>query len=338
MDNAQGGPTTIIATMSRVDRATKKALRERERKERSASRRSSAPELATRYAALFEQLTRAHCVKYERRDWARIAQVGLVEPAVQAHALEKKARRALANYRPGIIDGLLGLQRDRRRALAAKVLEAAKKDAELYGTARRNAALHNLDVGRAAAVMALDASAVSAALEGHLPIAALQPILEGLAVAMPSAGRLVVHIDMLELDAMPDESVTFNDAGRSVHALMAPAARHELHLSYVCSAALRVGLEVLSVAPIDRIDLLARCFLPSAAGKGEAELCPIAHVRLTHEQFEAMDLRRMEPVSTLTALGGRLDWDAGRGFAPIAIEDLKLAAPAPPPQRLATPA
>ncbi|WP_312160776.1 hypothetical protein [Phenylobacterium sp.] len=336
--DAQGGPTTIIATMSRVDRATKKALRERERKERSTARRSAAPELAARYAALFEQMTRAHCVKYERRDWVKIAEVGPVEPAVRAHALEKKARRALANYRPGIIDGLFGLQQDRRRALAAKVLEAAKKDAELYGMARRNADLHNLDISLAAAMTALDYGAIETALQAHLPIPALQPILEGLAVAMPGPGRLVVHIDMLELDALPDESVELNDAGRSVHALITPTARHELQLAYVCSAALRVGLEVMTVVPIDRIDILVRCFLPAAKARGEAEQYPIAHLRLTHEQLKAMDLRRMEPVSTFTALGGRLDWDVGRGFAPIAIEDLKLSGPAAPPERLAAPA
>lgn len=335
---AQGGPTTIIATMSRIDRTTKKALRERERKERSGARRSSAPELAGRYADLFEQLTRAHCMKYERRDWAKAAELGPVEPSVRAHALEKKARRALANYRPGVIDGLLGLQADRRRALAAKVLEAAKKDAELYARARRNADLHNLDVGLAAAITALEFPAIEAALKAHLPFPALQPILEGLAVDMPSPGRLVVHIDMLELDALPDESVELNDAGRSIHALIAPAARHELQLAHICSVALRVGLEVMSIVPIERIDLLARCFLPSAKGRGEVEQHPIVHLRLTHEQLRAMDLRRMEPVSTVTALGGRLDWNVGRGFAPIGIDDLKLAAPPAPSQRLAAPA
>lgn len=336
--DAQGGPTTIIATMSRVDRATKKALRERERKERSTARRSSAPELAARYAALFEQLTRAHCQKYERRDWAKIAEVGPVEPSVRAHALEKKARRALANYRPGVIDGLLGLQADRRRALTARVLEAAKKDAELYARAKRNADLHNLDVGLAAAITALEFPAIEAALKAHLPLPELQPILEGLAVEMPGPGRLVVHIDVLELDALPDESIGLDDAGRSVHAMISPGARREMHLTHVCSVALRVGQEVMSVVPIDRIEVLARCCLPSPKGRGETEQQPIVHLRLTHQQLTSMDLRRMEPVSTLTALGGRLDWDVGRGFAPIAIDDLKLTAPAPPPLRLAAPA
>jgi hypothetical protein len=326
--------------MSRVDRATRKALRERERKERSTARRSSAPELAARYEALFEQLTRAHCVKYERRDWGAIAETGPVEPAVRAHALEKKARRALTNYRPGIIDGLLGLQADKRRALAERVLDAAKKDADLYGRAKRNADLHNLDVALAEPVAALDFGAIETALKAHIPARELAPILEGLGVDMPSAGRLVVHVDVLELDALPDESVRLNDAGRSVHALLTPTARREMHLANVCSVVLRVGLEVMAVVPIERLDLLARCALPGAKDGGEAEHHPILHVRLGHEALKAMDLRRLEPVSTVAALGARLDWEIGRGFAPIPIEDLKLVAQRgrDAPERLAAPA
>lgn len=334
--DASGAPRTIIATMSRVDRATKKALRARERKERAAVRRSTAPELATRYMELFEQLTRAHCVKYERRDWARIIETGPVEPAVQAHALEKKARKALANYRPGVIDGLLGLQQDRRRALAAKVLEAAKKDAQLYSQAKRNAELHNLDLSLATAIMAWDFNAIEAALKAHVPVQDLAGIIEGLGVDMPTPGRLVVHLDVLELDAMPDESVALTEAGKSVHSPLSSAARREMHLANVCSAVLRVGVEVLSVVPIEKIDLLARGFLPGKTADG-FEQHPILHVRLSHEALRQMDLRRLEPVSTVSALGARISWEIERGFAPIPIEDLKLTAP-PKPAPSAAPA
>lgn len=333
--DAAGAPRTIIATMSRVDRATKKALRDRERKAREGVKRSTAPDLAARYEVLFEQLTRAHCVKYERRNWREILETGLVEPAVRANALEKKARHAMTNYRPGVIDGLLGLQQDRRRALAAKVLEAAKKDAELFARAKRNAELHNLDVELAERMMALNIEAIETALKAHMPAAELAPVLEGLGVDMPVAGKLVVHLDVLELDAMPDESVGLNDNGRSVHAYLSTAARREMHLANVCSAVLRTGVEVLSVVPIDQIEILARGFLPGKTRDG-LEQHPILHVRLTHEALRAMDLRRLEPVSTVTALGARISWEIDRGFGPIPIADLKLTAP-PKAQPLATP-
>ncbi|WP_309644785.1 hypothetical protein [Phenylobacterium sp.] len=325
--DVQGSAKTIIATMNRIDRATKKALRDRERKDRATARRSTAPELAAKYDALFEALTRAHCVPYARLDWNEIAGAGLVEPAARANALEQKARRALANYQPGIIDGLFGLGQDRRRALAEKVLQAAKKDAEIYAQAKRNAEIHNLDVGLAAGVLALDPAAIEQALKAHIPAAELAPLIEGLGFHMPAPGRIVVYLDALELDAIPEEAVEIGDNGRSVYIPLAREIRAEMHLANVCAATLRIAVEVMTVVPVDVIDVVTRCFLPTA--RGDVEQQPVVHVKVPHQALKAMDLRRLEPVSTITALGGRIDWEVERGFAPIRIDDLKLTAPKP---------
>lgn len=324
--------------MTWIERTTNRAARDRARKERTKAKRGTSPELAARYEALFEQLTRAHCVSYQRLNWLEIAEAGLVEPAVKADALERKARRALANYNPGVIDSLFGLGAERRRTLAEKVLAAAKKDAALFAKAKRNAQVHNLDVQLAAGVVALDFASIEAALQAHFPVDDLRPALEGVAIDMSPSGKLVVHVDMLELDALPDESVGLGEGGRAVHALIAPTARHEFHLANVCSVILRVAVEVMSVVPIESIEVLGRC-VPANA-KGPADPQPIVHVRISHQALGAMDLRRMEPVSTVTAMGGRINWDIGRGFGPIKIDDLALSAPRQPPQAepLAAPA
>lgn len=327
--DARDTARTIIATMNRIDRATKRALRERERKERPTAKRSTAPSAAAAYEALFEQLTRPHCVGYERLDWNEIATRGLVEPAIRRNELEQKARRKLANYQPGLIDALFGNGAERRRALAEKVLEAAKKDAELYAIAKRNAEMHNLDVNLAASVMALDLNSIETALKAHVPAKDLATILEGFAVTMPMPGKLVVYIDALELDAMPDESVDLGDNDRSVYRQLPEGLRQEMHLANVCGVTLRVGLEVMQVVPVDAVDIVTRCFLPNA--RGDFDQHPVIHVKLPHHALKAMDLRRLEPVSTITALGGRINWEIGRGFAPVRVDDLKLTATAPQP-------
>lgn len=322
---------TIIATMNRIDRATKKALRDRERKERPTAKRSTSPTVANAYEALFEQLTRAHCVGYERLDWNEIATRGLVEPAIRRNELELKARHKLATYQPGLFDALFGNGADRRRALAEKVLEAAKKDAELYAQAKHNAEVHNLDVNLAGSVMALDLNAIETALKAHVPVQSLAKVLEGFAVTMPAPGKLVVYIDALELDAMPDESIDIGENDRSVYRPLPEGLRYEMHLANVCAVTLRVGLEVMQVVPVDAVDIVTRCCLPNR--RGDVEQHPVVHVKLPHHALKAMDMRRLEPVSTITALGGRLDWEVGAGFSPIRIDDLKLtvAQPRQPP-------
>jgi hypothetical protein len=322
---------TIIPTMNRIDRATKHAIRDRERKERDA-RRAKKPEAdaaaVARLDAQIERLTRAHCVKYERKDWNEIAQRGLVEAAPRSNAREMAARKALARYEPGVIDSLFGLGKDRRRELAERVLSAAKADQMAYEKAKKAAEAHNTDVQAAAGVLALDMNAIETTLKANIDRDAIGAALEGFAVLQASPGRFIVFIDGLEYDAMPDETCGQLPNGTAAFQALPAANIHELHLSNICSISLRVGLEVLGTIGVDVIEIVTRCHLPKPGGK-DTEQFPVLYVKLPHAALSRMDLRKLEPVSTITALGGRLDWDTTRGFAAIPIDDLRLFADAP---------
>lgn len=321
---------TVIATMNRIDRATKRTLRERERKERPAARARKADTTvanAAKYDKLVENLTRAHCIKYARKDWNTIASQGLVEPAPRTHTKEQIARKKLARYEPGLIDALFGLGADRRRALAEAVLTAAKEDADLYNRGKRAAEAHNLDVKLASSVLALDLSAIEQTLRINLDLEAITPALEGFAITMPSSGRIIIYLDALELDAIPDEAIIAVDNERAGYAVMPMANIQEMHISNVCSITLRIGTEVLAVVGGDSVEVVTRCHQPGRTG--EYEQHPVLYVRLPHAALSRMDLTQLEPVSCITALGGRLDWDASRGFAPIRIDDLRLTDPTP---------
>jgi hypothetical protein len=322
----------IIPTFNRIDRATKRAARERLRKERESGRRPRAElslEAPARSDALIEQLTRVHCAPYNRLDWHEIAGRTLVEPAMRANAKELVARRNLAAYRPGVIDSMFGLEAEKRRKLTERVLEAAKADAILYAKAKRNAEVHNLDINLAGAVLALDPPSIDTAIRAHMPVDELTPVLEGFGAFFPSPKRLVVLIDALERDALPDEMCELLESGKIGYMPTPYAQLNELHIANVCSAALRVGMEILATVPLDSIEVISRCFLPNPQTR-DFDQHPIVYVKMTHEALSRMDLRRLEPVSTITALGGRIDWDNTRGFAPIRIDDLKLAPQARP--------
>lgn len=326
---------TIIPTMNRIDRVTKHAVRVRERKDRAA-RRAKKPELATvaaaRQDALIEALTRAHCVKYERKDWNLIGRQGLVEAAPKSNAKEMAARKLLARYEPGILDSLFGLGKDRRRELAERVMSAMKADQQAYEKAVKAAAAHNVDVNAAPGVMALDMNAIEVTLKANIDAQTIGVALEGFAVLQASPGRFIVFIDGLEFDAMPDETCVLAPDGTAAYLPLPEANIQEMHLSNICSASLRVGMEVLGGIGVDAVEVVARCHLPK--GGGQTEQYPVLYVKLPHAALAKMDFRKLEPVSTVTALGGRLDWDSTRGLAPIGIDDLKLyaqAPPAPPP-------
>jgi hypothetical protein len=329
---------TIIPAWNRVDRATRRVMRERERKDRAATR-AKKPELAevvvARMDAELSRLTRAHCIAYARKDWNEIARRGLMEVPPRANTREQAARKALARYEPGVIDSLFGLGKDRRRELAAKVMSAAKADTAAYEKAKKAAEAHNSDVAAAAGVLAMDLAAIENTLKANVDRDAVGPALEGFAVVHSAPGRFVVVIDALELDAMPDETVGSDADNRAVYGPLPPANIREIHLANVCSISLRIGAEVLATVGMDAVEVLTRCHLPNAVGPG-TEQQSVLYVKLPHAALERMDLKKLEPVSTVTALGGRLDWDVERDFAPIPIDDLRLFPQREQPQAMAS--
>ena len=329
--SGQDTARTIIPAWNRIDRATKQVVRDRERKEREA-RRMKKPEpgeaAVAQHDALLERLTRAHCIKYQRKDWNEISRRGMMEPAPRSNAREQAARKALARYEPGVIDSLFGLGKDRRRELAAKVIAAAKADQATYEKNKRAADAHNADVAAAAGVLAMDLMALESTLKANIDRETVGGALEGFAIAQPSPGRFIVFIDALEAAAMPDETCQIGPTGQAVYMPLPEANIQEVHLSNVCSISLRVGVEVLATVGVDAVEVLTRCHLPNRVGNG-TEQHPVLYVKLPHVAIERMELEKLEPVSTVTALGGRLDWDTTRGFAAIGVDDLKLFAEPP---------
>ena len=329
--SGQDTARTIIPAWNRIDRATKQVVRDRERKEREA-RRLKKPEpgeaAVAQHDALLERLTRAHCIKYQRKDWNEISRRGMMEPAPRSNAREQAARKALARYEPGVIDSLFGLGKDRRRDLAAKVIAAAKADQATYEKNKRAADAHNADVAAAAGVLAMDLMALESTLKANFDRETVGAALEGFAIAQPSPGRFIVFIDALEAAAMPDETCQIGPTGQAVYMPLPEANIQEIHLSNVCAVSLRVGVEVLATVGVEAVEVLTRCHLPNRVGDGTSQY-PVLYVKLPHVAIERMELQKLEPVSTVTALGGRLDWDTTRGFAAIGVDDLKLFAEPP---------
>jgi hypothetical protein len=100
-----------------------------------------------------------------------------------------------------------------------------------------------------------------------------------------------------------------------------------LHRANICSVALRVGLEVLTVAPIPTVDVVVECDLPDPS-TGETSRWPVLHLRAAHRAFLETPPGRLDPVEVASALGARMDWSPGEGFRAIQPETAAQTSPA----------
>jgi hypothetical protein len=322
-------PAAIVPPMNRVERIAGRGLRDRERKERGRRRATRAE--ASAHEALIACLTQVHQVAFERMDWRNVVDVGPVAPAVKRDAHSAAAKRELSDYRPSMLDALLGFEAAKRRKLTDRVVDAARVDAEAYGRALEAANAHNRILKLAPDVAALKAEAIAGALRAGTIASAFRDVVEGFEVVARPGGRLIGYVDLLEFDALPDEACTLSNGGFPSHAQISLAERRQLQLANGCSVVLRAAVELLRVAPVDTVEVVAR--LCRSGGLSEDDAYPVLYLRLPLAALARLDLRKLEAASTVAALKARLDWNSVRGFAPIGLDDLGLAEP-----RLAAPA
>lgn len=314
-------PVTVIPALSRVDRAAGRLVRDSDRKRRDASRRRATRADVEAHEALIVRLTEIHKVTPTRVDWSLIEAEGPVAPAIARDATSAAARKKLADYRPTLMDNLLGVEREKRRELMEKVIEATKVDAELWARAKAEADIHNRLLALAPDVRALKLEAIGGALAIRGALAPLKDLVEGVTLHEPTPGRIVARVDLVEFDALPDEACL---AGPTSAAWigMSAAERAELQLANACSLSLRVAVEILQVAPAEAVEVVAR--LCRTGGLVESDLHPVLHVKIPLAALVKLQLRKVDAAPTVAAFGARVAWTPARGLSPIDLEALGL--------------
>lgn len=314
-------PAQILAPMSRVDRVTARSLRESERRQRTGERRRAGKADVDGWEALVARLTQAHHVTFKRIDWAEIEAMGPVAPNVARDAVSSVARKKLQDYRPSLADSLLGRERERRRELTEKVIEAAKGDAALYARAKAEADTHNRKLALAAEVRALNPDAIAGVLKADGLAKALKDTLEAFSLRAEGA-RLIAQVDLIEFDALPEEECKTGATGTAWTELSG-ADRAQLQLNNACSVALRVAVEVLQVAPLETVEVVARICRPT--GTADTDFDAVLHVKVPAMAIAKANLKKMEAPTVISALGARFNWTSTRGLSAIDLDDIGLA-------------
>ncbi|MFN3520880.1 MAG: hypothetical protein ACK4YQ_01430 [Phenylobacterium sp.] len=319
----------ITRPSSRVERVAKRLARDKDRQDRH-QRRGESPEATAAEAAALEAriaaLTQVHHLAYDPQDWASVAARGEFAYPTRSNLNEAAARKALTSFRPGLLDRLLGLDQDKRRALAARVAEAAARDEAAYRVARKVVDEHNAEVQFALRLLDLDVPTIEKSLLTHTTLATIGPAIEGVRVHVPARGRLVVVVAGLDLEDMPDEGCE-RQGGKLVFRPLARGAMAALHRQCVCSAALRVAAEVLSAAPVEWVEVVVECDITDRV-TGQVERAQVLHVKVGHRALAETRLEDLDPVQAVKDFGGRMEWTAAESFAPIETPDLALPAAA----------
>lgn len=319
---------SIDLTMDRIEREAKRAAEAKALEARfgqGAEGRVGPAAEAEALARRIAELTQCHRVAYRPTDWASVALKPRIQ-VIRTNDREAEARRALNSFRPTFFQRLFGLDRDKRRALAARVAEAVVEDEKAYRTAWKAAQRENSQIDFACKLAELDLRTINDAVAEHTEIAAAAGAVRRYRFAVPTKGRFQILLEAYDLVDLPSEEAERQPNGRALFKPMPQGRRHQLHGANVCASALRFAVEMLGFLPLDQVEVIVHGDLRDS-GTGLFERHPILHLTLTHQQAAATPFGPVDPMTLAAKLGARINWTIQQGFGPIPLPEdgLELA-------------
>lgn len=304
--------------MRAMDRAAKQAERQRVARQQSLHRQAhldASARAAAEYKEIVEALTGAHRVPLSRKDWLTTATAPDLPMPERRSDAEDAAASRLAGYAPGWIARTFGRERKERDRLADEVAASRARDDAAHSAATAAARARNAAIAAARLVVDRDPDAMVAALDEHSALGSLPFSVEGVDTLLLD-GRMIAIVDGLDLEDMPQETVTLLKSGKVSVKELPVGKRLEMHRDAVCSAAIRVAMEFLSALPLEGVEVLMLTDILER-GTGHMQSLPVLHLRATGQALGALNLPRTQAVAVVERLGGHMEWSKREGFRAI---------------------
>ena len=304
--------------MRAMDRAAKQVERQRVARQQALHRQAhldASAMAAAEYEEILEALTGAHRVPLSKIDWLTTATAPEVPVPARSSELEEAAASRLADYTPGWFVRMLRGEQKARDRLADEVEIARGQDNAAHAAAVLAARSRNVEIAAAQRVVDRDPDAMVAALDDHSALGDLPFSVEGVDTLLVD-GRTIAIVDGLDLEDMPEETVTLLKSGKASVKDLPASKRQELHRDAICSAAIRVTMEFLSVLPIDEVEVLMLTDILDR-GTGHIHGAPVLHLRATSQALGALNLPRTQAAAVVERLGAHMDWSKRDGFRAI---------------------
>ncbi|MCI3132061.1 hypothetical protein [Phenylobacterium aquaticum] len=309
----------MVRTLRAIDREAKRAQRQRVAYERAAQRQAlleASADAAQQYEALIAALIGAHRIAFRRRDWLTLATEPV--PPIPQPSTEKEdaARLVETAYRPGWFARTFGLEAGQRSKLAAAVLAGRAADEVDLENRIQAADARRSEIEFAQSVVAQDHAATAEALDRYSELGGLPFSLEEVDVVFTEDKRLIAMVDGLDLEDMPEQSVTLLQSGKASIKALARTRILELHRDTICAGSMRVALECLQTLPLDAVEVVMHTdILDPATGHIQSE--PVLYLRVAAQALETLNLVRSEASPLVERLGGHFDWNKRDGFRAI---------------------
>lgn len=259
-------------------------------------------------------------------DWQSMASVQPPSEPARSRKNEKRARKALDNFKPGIFVRALRREKKKKASLVSALEEAKKIDEDKYNHALKTYEDEFDDWQKskdlAQRVLSNDKEALVEAIRELNPFGDISKLGSSLSFEINDESASVVEatLHVHGDEVLPKETKSLLKSGRLSVKATPKAKFFELYQDYVCSCVIRVANELFAILPISFVIVTAVDNLLNTK-TGHIEETPVLSVAVPRKTLSALNLDSIDPSDAMGNFVHRMDFKKTRGFG--ATERLK---------------
>ncbi len=343
---ASGGKKVLkelAAATRRAEREAKKRQRELERRRKEMAK-AEARQQAEYEVELFEneidRLLSVHKDEPETWNWKKLSEAPDPPPPADDGPLERAAREALANYKPGFFENLFGGAKKKIAELEAQIQAGRKNDAINLSAARRR---HEEEGAQAEAQRAFarrmldgDTDAYTQALTEINPFEEISELGASISFPLVEPKRISVRVQARGEGVVPAEEHKLTATGKLSTKAMAKGRFYEIYQHYLCGCALRIARELFALLPLDEALVnVVTVGVDSRTGHDTDET--LISVIMPRSQFSKLNFKRLTPPASMELFEHRMQFRKTAGPKPVKALTFDNPTPSKPAQEKSAP-
>lgn len=320
-------------------RMEREAERERRRREKEESRAARLRELQAQRDEKIEALERAqnevedeqeylnqlislHKEQSEIIDWEKeLNTPPPIEPS-KSNRREEEAILALNSYQPGFWDKVTGKDKREIARLSSNLMVRKQEDEQEFQYAfavyQNQYSEWELKRELAQQILAGNIEAYSDAITELNPFAAISNLGSNISFSIADLKTIAVELTVNGEKVIPSELKSLTKSGKITTKSTPKNRFYELYQDHVCSAVIRVALELFALLPIETV--VAVAFAEgSNLQTGHFEKKPILKARISKSTIDSLRLDGVDPSEAMKNFSHQMGFKRSEGFQAISI-------------------
>lgn len=272
------------------------------------------------YENQIEVLLSVHKECGEDIDWESF--INRAEPAQPQRndSAEAAAKGLQQSYKPGFFARLFKLENKQRQKLLDSIDIAKRKDSDLFSQETQDWESEHRnwkdEQDLARRILAGESQAKLDAIKMLDPFSDISHLGTSIGFSVGSTGIVDVTLSVHGSRVIPSEVKSLLQSGKLSTKKMPVGKYNELLQDYVCSCALRVGRELLSLLPDEIVVVTAVDSILNTA-TGHLEDLPILSVVFSRQTLKRLNTEHLDPSDTMKNFLNNMSFKKTTGFSPV---------------------